>query len=79
MASFMTSLWESIFTPGPTPTLLIATNASFGALQLLLLVLLFSYASQSHFVVLSIPVWRPVVLNQLVRCRSAGCQGERRR
>lgn len=52
MASFLTSLWESVFTPGPTPTLLIATNASFGALQLLLLVLL--VATQSiHFVILS--------------------------
>lgn len=53
MASFIEELWNSIFTPGPTPTLLIATNASFAALQLLLLVLL--YATYSiHFVVLSI-------------------------
>jgi hypothetical protein len=53
MSSFMVSLWESIFTPGPTPTLLIATNASFGALQLLLLVLLIA-TSSLHFVVLSL-------------------------
>lgn len=53
MANFLVDLWESIFTPGPTPTLLIATNASFGALQLLLLILLIATYSV-HFVVLSI-------------------------
>lgn len=52
MASFMTSLWESIFVPGPTPTLLIATNATFGALQILLLILLVTTQS-IHFIVLS--------------------------
>lgn len=53
MATFLTSLWESIFTPGPTPTLLIATNASFAALQLLFLALLLATYSV-HFVILSI-------------------------
>ncbi|EXJ95319.1 hypothetical protein A1O1_00439 [Capronia coronata CBS 617.96] len=52
MASFLQDLWESIFTPGPTPTLLVATNASFAALQFLLLVLLIATYS-IHFVVLS--------------------------
>jgi len=52
MASFLTNLWNSIFTPGPTPTLLIATNATFAALQLLLFVLLVATYSV-HFVVLS--------------------------
>jgi hypothetical protein len=52
MASFVSDLWESIFTPGPTPTLLIATNVTFAALQLVLALLL--VATQSiHFVVLS--------------------------
>jgi hypothetical protein len=52
MSNFLTSLWESIFTPGPTPTLLLATNATFGCLQLLLLILLL--VTQSiHFIVLS--------------------------
>ncbi|KAB5581082.1 Pkr1-domain-containing protein [Coniochaeta sp. 2T2.1] len=52
MASFVSDLWESIFTPGPTPTLLIATNVTFGALQLVLALLL--VATQSiHFVILS--------------------------
>lgn len=52
MATFVENLWESIFTPGATPTLLIATNVSFGALQLVLLALL--VATQSiHFVILS--------------------------
>lgn len=49
----MVNLWESIFTPGPTPTLLIATNATFACLQLLLFTLLIATYSV-HFVVLSI-------------------------
>jgi hypothetical protein len=53
MASFFTELWESVFTPGPTPTLLIATNASFAALQLLFLSLLVATYS-IHFVILSL-------------------------
>lgn len=53
MASFLEELWNSIFTPGPTPTLLVATNAAFAALQLLLLVLLIATYSL-HFLVLSL-------------------------
>ena len=53
MASFMTSLWESIFTPGPTSTLILATNLAFGALQVVLLSLLIATRS-IHFVVLSL-------------------------
>jgi hypothetical protein len=53
MASFFEQLWESIFTPGPTPTLLVATNASFAALQLLLFVMLLATYS-IHFVILSL-------------------------
>ncbi|KAK3694731.1 small nuclear ribonucleoprotein [Podospora appendiculata] len=52
MASFFEQLWESIFIPGPTPTLLIATNVTFACLQVLLAVLLFATYS-IHFVVLS--------------------------
>jgi hypothetical protein len=52
MASFFENLWESIFTPGPTPTLLVATNASFAALQLLFFALLVATYS-IHFVILS--------------------------
>jgi hypothetical protein len=52
MASFLEELWNSIFTPGPTPTLLVATNAVFAALQLLLAVLLIATYSL-HFLVLS--------------------------
>ncbi|KAL6887919.1 ER protein Pkr1 domain-containing protein [Trichoderma evansii] len=53
MSSFLVDLWEGIFTPGPTPTLLKATNVSFAALQVVLLSLL--YATYSvHFVVLSV-------------------------
>ena len=53
MATFMTNLWESVFTPGPTPTLLIATNATFGTLQVLLFILLIT-TSSIHFVILSV-------------------------
>lgn len=52
MANFVESLWESIFTPGPTPPLILATNATFAALQALLLALLVATYS-IHFVVLS--------------------------
>jgi len=52
MATFLENLWNSIFTPGPTPTLLVATNATFGALQLLLLALLLATHS-IHFLILS--------------------------
>ncbi|GAB0132231.1 hypothetical protein EsDP_00000672 [Epichloe bromicola] len=53
MSSFMIDLWESIFTPGPTPTILIATNVSFGALQIVLFSLLLA-TSSIHFAVLSV-------------------------
>ncbi|KAL2263070.1 hypothetical protein VTK26DRAFT_8358 [Humicola hyalothermophila] len=52
MASFFQDLWESIFTPGPTPTLLVATNVTFAALQVLLAALLLATYSV-HFLVLS--------------------------
>ncbi|KAI5926773.1 ER protein Pkr1-domain-containing protein [Camillea tinctor] len=52
MAGFMQQLWESIFTPGPTPSLLVATNATFACLQLVLLLLLIATYS-IHFVILS--------------------------
>lgn len=52
MSAFMESLWNSIFVPGPTPPLLLATNVTFGALQLILLALLLATYS-IHFIVLS--------------------------
>ncbi|KAI9792006.1 MAG: SMK killer toxin resistance protein [Piccolia ochrophora] len=52
MASFMEDLLNSIFTPGPTHSLLIATNVSFAALQFVLAILLFMTKS-IHFIVLS--------------------------
>lgn len=52
MATFFQNLWESIFTPGPTPTLLIATNVTFAALQLCLAALLVATWSV-HFAILS--------------------------
>ena len=53
MSSFVVDLWESVFVPGPTPTLLRAANGTFALLQLLLLVLLAATRS-AHFVALSV-------------------------
>ena len=52
MATFLTDLANSIFTPGPTPSIIIATNASFAALQVVLLALLVLTYS-IHFAILS--------------------------
>ncbi|KAI0400510.1 ER protein Pkr1-domain-containing protein [Xylaria palmicola] len=53
MAGFVEQLWDSIFTPGPTPSLLLATNVTFASLQLVLLALLVVTYSV-HFVALSL-------------------------
>ncbi|KAI4868553.1 Pkr1-domain-containing protein [Hypoxylon rubiginosum] len=52
MAGFAQELWESIFTPGTTPTLIVATNVTFACLQLVLLLLLVATYS-IHFIILS--------------------------
>lgn len=52
MSAFITDLFQSIFTPGPTPTLLVATNAAFAGLQVVLLLLLIATYS-IHFLILS--------------------------
>ena len=52
MANFVSDLFNSIFTPGVTPSIIIATNVSFAALQLVFLVLLVLTYSV-HFAVLS--------------------------
>ncbi|PVH88633.1 Pkr1-domain-containing protein [Cadophora sp. DSE1049] len=52
MSAFITDLVHSIFTPGPTPTLLVATNVTFACLQVVLLLLLLATFS-IHFVILS--------------------------
>ncbi|KAI9653107.1 MAG: SMK killer toxin resistance protein [Alyxoria varia] len=53
MSSFMEDLWGSVFTPGPTSSLLVATNVTFAALQAILFTLLVATYSV-HFVVLSV-------------------------
>ncbi|KAM0717050.1 hypothetical protein Q7P37_006902 [Cladosporium fusiforme] len=53
MTTFLSNLWTSVFTAGPTPTLLLATNLTFGSLQLVLLLLLLGTRSL-HFLALSI-------------------------
>ncbi|KAI9684647.1 MAG: SMK killer toxin resistance protein [Trizodia sp. TS-e1964] len=53
MSAFAHDLLNSIFTPGPTPALLLATNISFACLQALLAVLLVATFS-IHFLILSV-------------------------
>ena len=53
MPSFMEDLWGSVFVPGPTSSLLVATNVTFAALQAILFTLLVVTYSV-HFVVLSV-------------------------
>jgi hypothetical protein len=52
MSAFITDLFQSIFTPGPTSTLLVATNGAFACLQVVLGLLLIATYS-IHFVILS--------------------------
>ncbi|ODQ50990.1 Pkr1-domain-containing protein [Saitoella complicata NRRL Y-17804] len=56
MTAFIVSLWDSIFTPGPTPTLVIATNASFIALISLLTVLAFMTRNIHVFALLAVAI-----------------------
>lgn len=53
MSAFLTDLVHSIFTPGPTRSLVVATNAAFASLQAVLLLLLVATFS-IHFVILSL-------------------------
>jgi len=53
MGDFLESLWGSVFAPGPTPTLLIATNVTFATLQAVLLALFIGTYS-IHFAILSV-------------------------
>lgn len=52
MATFLTDLMNSIFVAGPTQSLIVATNASFAALQFVLFCLLIATYS-IHFLILS--------------------------
>lgn len=52
MSAFITDLFQSIFTPGPTSTLLVATNVAFACLQVVLGLLLIATYS-IHFIILS--------------------------
>jgi hypothetical protein len=53
MPSIATSLWDSIFTPGPTPILVKAMNISFFALFALLIPLVY-YTHNIHVILLTI-------------------------
>lgn len=62
MASFMTALWESVFTPGTTPLLIKATHGSFVLLVLSLISLIYISGS-IHFVnllIIALLLWATV-------------------
>ncbi|CCK70486.1 Pkr1p KNAG_0E02250 [Huiozyma naganishii CBS 8797] len=54
MASFFVQLWDSIFQPGTTPQLVIATHASFTALLLTLGWLIYVTQGNIHFIMLAL-------------------------
>ncbi|KAK9380441.1 ER protein Pkr1-domain-containing protein [Kockiozyma suomiensis] len=49
MSQFVADLWDSIFTPGTTPTLVKATHYSFGALIVTLVTLCISTMNKHFF------------------------------
>lgn len=49
MANFFVALWESIFQPGTTPQLIIATHVSFFALLCTLAWLIYATSGNIHF------------------------------
>lgn len=49
MANFFVALWESIFQPGTTPQLIIATHVSFFALLCTLAWLIYATSGNVHF------------------------------
>ncbi|EDO14815.1 hypothetical protein Kpol_339p2 [Vanderwaltozyma polyspora DSM 70294] len=52
MSNFFVQLWESIFSPGTTPQLIIATHASFFALLLTLASLIYTTGGNIHFIIM---------------------------
>lgn len=76
MATFITDLWESVFTPGTTPTLVAATHGSFVFLALSLLWMIYTTRS-IHFVnllVIALCLWASVTwfLHELEKEKQKG-------
>lgn len=68
--SFFVELWNSIFTPGTTPQLVIATHASFIALFITLGWLIFVTKGNIHFIallVIAVLLWISIIwfINEL--------------
>ena len=85
MTEFLTDLFNSIFIPGPTSTLVAATNATFAALQVVLLTLLIATYS-IHFLILSFlcaGLWASInwFVKELAeaKAKQANDKGEKRR
>ncbi|AJS85995.1 Pkr1p [Saccharomyces cerevisiae YJM1355] len=70
MANFFVRLWESVFEPGTSPQLIIATHVSFVALLLTLIWLIYATNGNIHFYALfciSLLLWITVIwfINEL--------------
>ncbi|KAL6948895.1 hypothetical protein ACO0QE_001373 [Hanseniaspora vineae] len=65
MASFVVDLWDSIFQPGTTPTLILATHLSFIALFSVLGWLIYVTKAQNiHFIMLlliAVALWVTII------------------
>jgi len=59
MATFITELWESVFTPGTTPTLILATHVTFAFLVTTLSIFVFLSKSIHliNLLVISLLLW----------------------
>lgn len=83
MANFLSDIWESVFHPGTNRSLVIATYASFAALQATLFALLVATRSY-HFVFLSIIcacLWITIswFINELEAVKKVEAEAERLR
>lgn len=64
MSSFATGLWNSVFQPGTTPQLIIATHCSFVALLVTLMWLIYATSGNIHFFALffiALLLWGSVI------------------
>ncbi|KAI5842693.1 ER protein Pkr1-domain-containing protein [Tricharina praecox] len=83
MSQFITDIWESVFQPGTNRSVIIATYASFAALQATLIALLIATLSW-HFVFLNVIcgcLWGAIVwfVSELEEVKRVEAEAERLR
>lgn len=83
MSKFITDIWESVFEPGTNRSVILATYASFAALQTTLVALLIATRSW-HFVFLNVicgGLWGAIVwfVNELEEVKRVETEAERLR